>query len=492
MSAAVLAAPCRATRRWRPQVGLFAGAYLAYSAARWLCVGDLETARDHANWIVDLERSMLVDVEDSVQDGLTGTPILWLLNHLYLLAQLVVLPAALVWLYRRDFRIYRRLRDTVLATWLISVPIYAAFPVAPPRLAGLGFTDTITEQTGVALDSSLTTSFYNELAAVPSLHVGFAAAVSMALALALRPTWARIAALSSGPLIALAVVATGNHFVFDVVAGLIVTVAGFALGIAVHRPLGWFTRARLVVIGAGAAATAAALLVLLGVVPLPDPDAALEDASRTLGGWTYPVVAGLALLETGAFVGLLVPGETAVVVGGVVAARGEVDLVAFIGLVWLAAAAGDFISFVLGRRLGRPFLERHGPRVRLGADRLRRVERFYARHGGKAVLLGRFTGVVRAVSPFIAGASRLALRRFALWSAVGSLLWATTFTLVGYGFSESFAESGETAANVVLALALLAALGLATVALLRSRRGRTPWSGPSTRPARRERSSSWS
>src|SRR5918999_1110696 len=171
----------------------------------------------------------------------------------------------------------------------------------------------------------------------------------------------------------------------------------------------------------GALTAAAALLVAIGVVPLPDVDGPLEDASRTLGAWAYPAVAGFAFLETAAFVGLLVPGETAVVVGG------------------------DLVSFLLGRRLGRPFLERHGRRFQLTPDRLARVDRFYARHGGKAVLLGRFTGLVRAVSPFVAGASGLALRRFVLWSAAGALLWATTFTLVGYGFSESFARWGDSA-----------------------------------------------
>jgi membrane-associated phospholipid phosphatase len=83
----------------------------------------------------------------------------------------------------------------------------------------------------VALDSSLTTSFYNELAAVPSLHAGFAAAVSVALAVALRRRWAKLLALSWGPAVGLAVVATGNHFVFDIAAGLVVTVAGYGLGV---------------------------------------------------------------------------------------------------------------------------------------------------------------------------------------------------------------------------------------------------------------------
>ena len=118
---------------------------------------------------------------------------------------------------------------------------------------------------------------------------------------------------------------------------------------------------------AAALATAA---VAAGLVPTPDLSGTLEDASRTLGAWAYPAVGALAFLETGAFIGLAVPGETAVVVGGVVAAGGDVELAPMIALVWLAAAAGDLVSFLIGRRLGRPFLERHGPRVRIDAGRL--------------------------------------------------------------------------------------------------------------------------
>ncbi len=121
-----------------------------------------------------------------MQRALTGTWVIWVLNHLYLAAQLVVVPGALVFLYRRSRPIYERLRNTILATWLISIPVYAAFPVAPPRLAGIGMVDTITTQTGFAMDSKLTTSFYNQLAAVPSLHVGFAVAVGIAVAAAVR------------------------------------------------------------------------------------------------------------------------------------------------------------------------------------------------------------------------------------------------------------------------------------------------------------------
>jgi PAP2 superfamily len=219
----------------RKQIGIFVLAYLLYSAARWVTVGDLHTARVHADWILELERSTGTAVEASVQRALEGTWILWLLNHLYLAAQLIVLPGTLIFLYRRSRPLYVRLRNTVLATWVISVPVYAAFPVAPPRLAGIGLVDTITSQTGFAMDSSLTTSFYNELAAVPSLHVGFAVAVGIALAAAVRNPAIKAAALMWGPVIGLAVVATGNHFVFDIAAGIVAIVLGYALGDLVTR-----------------------------------------------------------------------------------------------------------------------------------------------------------------------------------------------------------------------------------------------------------------
>jgi PAP2 superfamily len=231
----------RISPRARVQIGLFLIAYLLYSAGRWLSAGDLPGARAHALWILHLERHLGVADEAEVQDALTGSAVLWALNHLYLMAQLVVVPGALVWLYRRSRPLYERLRNTILATWLIALPVYALFPVAPPRLAGIGMVDTITSQTGFAMDSKMTTVFYNELAAVPSLHVGFAVAVGLAVAAALRHPAAKALALLWGPAIALAVVATGNHFVFDIAAGVLVSAAGYVLGAVLVPALrrGW-------------------------------------------------------------------------------------------------------------------------------------------------------------------------------------------------------------------------------------------------------------
>jgi hypothetical protein len=215
-------------RRPHPELLFFLGAYLLYLGARYGFAGDPGTAREHAASIVALERSAHVAVESSIQRTFEADATSWVLSNVYLAAQLVVLPGALIALYRWARPIYRRLRATVLATWMIAVPIYGLWPVAPPRLAGLGIEDTVSDQL-VEL-SGHSTIFYNAFAAVPSLHVGFAFAISVAVAAAVPARWAKALVLLWGPLVTLAVIATGNHFIFDGFAGLVVTVAGFAAG----------------------------------------------------------------------------------------------------------------------------------------------------------------------------------------------------------------------------------------------------------------------
>jgi membrane protein DedA with SNARE-associated domain len=220
-------------------------------------------------------------------------------------------------------------------------------------------------------------------------------------------------------------------------------------------------RHRTLLIAAAAVAAIAFALTATGTVELPSLEHALTELSDTLGAWTYALVGGLAFLETGAFVGLLAPGETAIVLGGVVAAEGGVDLLPIVLVAWVFAALGDLASFVLGQRLGRRFLYRHGPRMGMTEPRVHRVERFYATHGPKAILVGRFVGIVRAVSPFLAGSSGLKLRTFLPWSILGTAVWAAAFTLVGYGFHESFSEASGTLTHAMLGLAVIVAGALA-------------------------------
>jgi membrane protein DedA with SNARE-associated domain/membrane-associated phospholipid phosphatase len=208
---------------------------------------------------------------------------------------------------------------------------------------------------------------------------------------------------------------------------------------------------------------------------LPDPKQVIEDIAEALGPWTYVLVGALAFLETGAFVGLVAPGETVVIAGGVVAGQGTIQLVPLIGLVWICAVLGDTTSFYIGRRLGRGFLERHGPRVKITHERLEQVERYFERHGGKTILIGRFIGLVRALAPFIAGSSGLPYRRFIPYSIVGTGLWATTFCLLGYLFWRSFDKVVDIAGQAVFGFGVTVALIVGVVVVYKRRHEIRDW-----------------
>jgi membrane protein DedA with SNARE-associated domain len=192
-----------------------------------------------------------------------------------------------------------------------------------------------------------------------------------------------------------------------------------------------------VALALGAFATAGLALWGVGVVEPPNLTSLIEDVGKRLGKWTYLLVGALAFLETGAFVGLVAPGESAVLIGGVVAGQGVISIYVLIGLVWFCAVAGDLTSYTLGRKLGRGFLERHGPRLKITEERLRYVEAFFDRRGGATILIGRFIGLVRAIAPFLAGASRMELRKFIPYDVLGAGLWSALFCLLGYFFWQS-------------------------------------------------------
>jgi len=234
-----------------------------------------------------------------------------------------------------------------------------------------------------------------------------------------------------------------------VAAGVLaLLLAGFAL----------WRRRRLGTERAGLALLAAAALGVYasGVLSLlPDPKKLIGDAAHALGPWTYALVAVFSFLETGAFVGLVAPGETIVMAGGVIAGQGEIELLPLIGLVWACAVLGDTTSFFIGRRLGRGFILRRGPRLKITPERLEQVEGYFERHGGKTILVGRFIGLVRALAPFVAGSSGFPYRRFLPFSVVGTGLWATLFCVLGYVFWQSFDRVAHVAGQAVLGFGIV-------------------------------------
>ncbi|GAB3800723.1 DedA family protein [Micromonospora zhanjiangensis] len=147
----------------------------------------------------------------------------------------------------------------------------------------------------------------------------------------------------------------------------------------------------------------------------------LERLIALPGTVVYLVVGGLVLAEDAVFVGFVVPGETAAVLGGVAAGLGHVSLTGMIAVVVLAAIIGDSIGYEVGHRLGGRLLETRPLRHR--RQSLDRAADLLARRGGKAIFLGRFVAFLRAVMPALAGTAHMPYRRFLAWNAAGGLVW---------------------------------------------------------------------
>ena len=202
-------------------------------------------------------------------------------------------------------------------------------------------------------------------------------------------------------------------------------------------------------------------------LPSFDVEHLIQSIASGIGAWSYLLVGGLAFLETGAFVGLIAPGEFTVILGGAVAGQGEASVWLMIAITWFAAFAGDSVSFYLGARLGRDFLVRNGPRFRITEDRLTQVEEYFSNHGGKTILIGRFIGLVRALAPFIAGTSNMRYGAFAPYSILGTGIWATILVLIGYFASQNIGAASAIVGRTLIGFGILVGIAVGVTLLFR-------------------------
>ena len=190
----------------------------------------------------------------------------------------------------------------------------------------------------------------------------------------------------------------------------------------------------------------------------------------------YPIVGGAVLMERSVFIGLIVPGDLILALGGIYAARGDLGLpwVVVIGI--CAAVAGESVGFWLGRRYGRSLIRRL-PLINRLEGRLEAAEDYFRRNGGKTVAIGRYATAAGAFVPFVAGLSRMSYRRFLAFDIPAIVVWATAIVLLGY-----FLEGQLDLADRILSRFGWAMLGL-LVGLVggrilysrwRRRRGRSP------------------
>ncbi len=208
--------------------------YGAYELVRGLGGEDWAAARLHTADIVGLERSLGIFWERGVQDASLSVPgLARILGVLYVTLHFAGTIAFLAWVHRRRPCAFALVRTTIVAATGLALVGYMLYPAAPPRLAGMGFADAVSDKAGINLSSDLLGALYNPLAAVPSLHFGYALLVGAGLvALGSSRLIKVIGALY--PIVMLyVIVATGNHFFVDAAIGALVVVAAWFVARAV-------------------------------------------------------------------------------------------------------------------------------------------------------------------------------------------------------------------------------------------------------------------
>ncbi len=212
------------------EVATVAALYALYEGARGLVVGHRGAAESHASDLIGLERHLHLFLEPRVQHTARSIPcLISVLDASYLTLHLTVTIAVLIWLHRRRPGRFPYFRTALLIASGLSVIGYLAFPTAPPRLALDGIADTVSAG-HLSLNHGLVSSLYNPYAAVPSMHIGYAVILATAVVTEAKSRFLKLAAATYPFYVLLVIVATGNHFLFDAVAGALV--AAIALSLA--------------------------------------------------------------------------------------------------------------------------------------------------------------------------------------------------------------------------------------------------------------------
>ncbi|MGH7513714.1 MAG: bifunctional DedA family/phosphatase PAP2 family protein [Gemmatimonadales bacterium] len=181
--------------------------------------------------------------------------------------------------------------------------------------------------------------------------------------------------------------------------------------------------------------------------------------ARLLETYGYLAVLVLVGLES---LGVPLPGESALLTASAYAAAGHLSIVGVITSAAIGAILGDAGAYWIGRTGGLPLVRRYGRLLRIDEAKVERVQRFFARHGGKTVFLGRFISLFRMLAALLAGVTRMPYGRFTVYNVAGGVCWSVLFGTLGYAFGRSLPQLehavGQAGAMIVLLGALLVAV----------------------------------
>ena len=164
-------------------------------------------------------------------------------------------------------------------------------------------------------------------------------------------------------------------------------------------------------------------------------DRYLLEFATAYGVWIYALLFLIIFLETGVVVTPFLPGDSLLFAVGALAAAGVIDVVGILALLTAAAIIGDNTNYFIGRAVGPRVFTEHSRWLK--REHLLRTQRFYERHGGKAVVLARFVPIVRTFAPFVAGIGRMHYPRFLAFDVGGGILWVWGFGLLGFFFGNT-------------------------------------------------------
>ncbi len=161
-------------------------------------------------------------------------------------------------------------------------------------------------------------------------------------------------------------------------------------------------------------------------------DVHLTELIRDYGGWTYGILFAIIFCETGLVVTPFLPGDSLLFATGALAAGGAMNVAFLWVLLCVAAILGDSVNYAIGKAVGTRVFK---PDARvLKTEYLRRTEEFYAKYGGKTIIIARFIPIVRTYAPFVAGACAMNYAKFITYNIIGGIVWITGFLFAGYFF----------------------------------------------------------